>query len=210
MAQAPSFRSRIAAPAAALGLLLGVGCSGSKSHGAAASANLATIQGDITYVRIPLLTDANGVPTGLDSNSANYKTLPARGIFVRAYELDPTSSQWRVSQVIQTDSNGHYTFGVPAGSNYTIQVESFTQPFSGSAVSVIADPNGLSSTLPQAQRAHYLLRSAPDGTPATPSTPLPAGTITAGSTYTVNFAVDLSTRWMTGPTELGSDGSSPG
>ncbi|HXC17214.1 MAG TPA: hypothetical protein VNV60_07225 [Holophagaceae bacterium] len=94
---------------------------------------------------------------------------------------------------------------VPAGDNWIIQVESFTQPFIGSAVSVIADPSGLSSVLPQAQRAHYILRSAPDGTAATPSTLLPAATVATSQTYTANFAVDLSTKWMIGSTELVND-----
>ncbi|HET6329661.1 MAG TPA: hypothetical protein VFF76_02645 [Holophagaceae bacterium] len=210
MAQAPSFRSRIAATAAALGLLLGIGCSG-KSGGNSATSPVAigAIQGNITYVRIPLLKDANGVPTGLETNSANYLTLPARGIFVRAYELDATNAQWRVKQVTQTDVSGNYYLSVPAGDNYSVQVESFTQPFLGS-VSVIADPNGLSSTLPQAQRAHYILRSAPNGTAATSSAPLPAGTVSAGGTYTANFAVDLTTKWMIGSTEVAGDGSSTG
>lgn len=210
MAQAPSFRSRIAASVAVLGLLLGVGCSGSKSKSAAASANLATIQGDITYVRIPLLTDTNGVPTGLDPNPANYKTLPARGVAVRAYELDPNTSQWRAKQVGYADSKGHYSFTVPPGDNYAIQVESFARPYGDSAISLVADPNGLSSTLPQAQRALYFLRSAPDGTAATPTALLPASNINAGSTHTVNFDVDLNTSWMIGSRELLSDGTAPG
>ena len=207
MAQAPSFRSRIAVSAAALGLLLlGIGCSGKTHQLPSPGIATGTIQGTITYVRIPLATDANGVPMGLDTNTANYKTLPARGVFVRAYELDASNSIWHMKQVTQTDASGHYSMIVPAGDNYTVQVESFTQPYVGSAVSVIADPNGLSSLLPQAQRAHYLLRSAPDGTPAASSTP-PTGTIADTATYTANFTVDLSTKWMTGSLELIPDGS---
>lgn len=209
MSHAPSFRSRIAAAAAALGLLIAVGCGG-KDHGSdVANASLGTIKGDITYVRIPLVKDANGVPTGLETNSANFQTLPARGVAVRAYELDADTGQWRAKQITYANEQGHYAFLVPAGENYAIQVESFTQPFLGSAVSVIADANGLSSTLPQAQRSQYILRTAPDGTSATPSAPLPASKVNADSTYTVNFAVDLTTPWLTASRELLSDGTSP-
>ncbi|MBS1784006.1 MAG: hypothetical protein JST24_01100 [Acidobacteria bacterium] len=209
MSHAPSLRSRIAAAAAALGLLVAVGCGGKNESSPAAEVKVATIKGDVTYVRVPLTKDSNGVPTGLETNPANYLTLPARGVGVRAYQLDPTTSRWRVKQVVYTDSKGHYAMLVPAGENYAIQVESFTQPFLGSVVTVIADPNGLSSTLPQAQRARYFLRAAPDGTLATSATPLPASTVIANSTYTLNFTTDLSTSWLTGPSELISDGTDP-
>ncbi len=208
MSQAPTFRSRIAAAAAALGLLLAVGCSGKKSSDAA-PVTTAILQGNVTYVRIPLAKDSNGVPTGLDTNPADEQTLPARGLGVRAYELDSNTSQWRVKQVGYTDSTGHYAFIVPAGTNYAIQIESFTQPYIGSVVTVIADPSGLSSTLPRAQRARYFLRSGADGTPATAASPLPSATVVAGSTYTANFAVSLATPWMTGSMELQADGTSP-
>ncbi len=207
MSHAPSLRSRIAAATAALGLLIAVGCTG-KKHSDDTASNNGAIQGNITYLRVPLAKDANGVPTGLDTNPSDYLTLPARGIAVRAYELDPTTSRWRVIQVAYTDSTGHYSFLVPAGDNYAIQVESFTLPYVDAPVSLVADPNGLSSTLPQPQRSRYFLRCAPDGTPATSSLLLPASTVVAGTTYTANFAVDLNTSWMTGSLELASDGSS--
>lgn len=208
MSHAPSLRSRIAAAAAALGLLLAVGCSGKKSS-EAAPVTTAVLQGNVTYVRIPVAKDSNGMPTGLDTNPADYQTLPARGVAVRAYELDPNTAQWRAKQIGYTDSNGNYSFAVPAGDNYTVQVESFARPFGLYAISLVADPNGLSSTLPQAQRAHYFLRCAADGTPATSSAPIPSSTTIAGSNYTVNFAVNLTTSWMTGSTELKADGTSP-
>lgn len=210
MAPAPSLRSRFAASAAVLGLLFATGCSGKKNDTPASSAKLATLQGDITYVRVPLTKDTNGVPTGLETNPANNKVLPARGIYVRAYEYDSTTSQWKFRQVAQTDANGHYAFLVPEGDNYILQVESFTQPYLGSVVSLIADPNGLASTLPQVQRPRYLLRAAPNGTAATPSNPTPSSSVVQGQTYTANFTVDLATSWLTGSIELGAGGVAPG
>ena len=207
MAPASSLRSRIAAAAAALGLLLGTACSGSKKNSAAASSSIGGIAGNITYVRIPVVKDSNGVPTGLETNPANFKTLPARGIAVRAYEYDTTNGQWRVKQTAFTDANGHYTMAVPAGDQYFVQVESFAFPFGSDHVYLTADPNGLASTLRWAQRPLYFVRASPDGVAATPSTLLPSSDIAAGSSHTANFAIDLTTSWMVADLETGSDGS---
>lgn len=209
MPPAPSFRSRIVATAATLGLLFGIGCSGKK--GSLQQPGIATgvIQGNVTYLRVPVAKDPSGTPTGLDTNPADYLTLPARGLAVRAYQYDPTSAQWSMRQIVYTDATGHYAMTVPAGDNYTVQIESFTQPYLGSLVNVIADPNGLASTLPQAQRPRYFLRASPAGVAATVGTPAPVASVALNGSYTVNFATDLSTTWQVGRTDLSVGGVAP-
>ena len=209
MPPAPSFRSRIAATAAVLGLLLGIGCSGKKSSIQQPGIATGVIQGNVTYLRVPVAKDVSGTPTGLDTNPADYLTLPARGLAVRAYQFDTASTQWFVRQIVYTDATGHFTMTVPAGDNYTIQIESFTQPYLGSLVNVIADPNGLSSTLPQAQRPRYFLRASPAGVAATVGTPAPVASVALNGSYTVNFAANLSTTWQIGRTDLSIGGVAP-
>lgn len=209
MPHASSLRSRIAASTAALGLLLGLGCSGKKKAAAPVVHTLATLKGKITYVRIPLLKDSTGVPIGLETNPANFQTLPARGVAVQAFRLDPTSSQWRLEQTTFSDSNGNYSMVVLAGDDYEVQVEGLVQFQGLYPITLVADPNGLSSTLPQAQRSRYFLRSSADGTPATPSNLLPVSNVKGDSTHTANFTVDLSTSWMIGSLETSIDRSIP-
>jgi hypothetical protein len=213
MAPAPSFRSRIAASAAALGLLFVLGCGGKGSSSSAADDTTATIQGKVTYTRIPLLKDVNGVPTGLETNPANFVVLPARGLRVRVYQHDTANGadRWVVRQSTGTDSNGNYTATVAAGSDVTVQVESATVPDTSgpSPVSVLADPNGLSSLVPETQRPLYIQRAAPDGTQASISNLLPVSAMAAKGTATLNFTLDQATTWLVGRTDLALDGSSP-
>src|SRR5690348_3279839 len=133
MAQAPSFRSWIAAPAAALGLLLALGCKGGGGDSSSSVAPTGTIQGNITYTRIPLIKDVNGVPTGLETNPANYLTLPARGVIARAFQHDTSNGadRWVLRQTASTDSNGNYSMTVPSGDGYVVQVESSNRPNQG-------------------------------------------------------------------------------
>lgn len=211
MAPAPSLRSRIAASAAALGLLAALACGGGKGgDGSSPQAQSATVQGKVTYTRIPLAKDANGIPTGLDTAAASLQTLPARGLVVAAYSQDATSGLWSLKDRGTTDTNGHYTLALPPSVSYVIQLQSTEQPFSGSSVNLIADPNGLGSTVPEPARVRYLLRKAPDGTAAAAGNLTPASVVAAQGTYTADFAVDLSTTWLTGSLEVAANGTYPG
>lgn len=196
MMSAFRFRRLTVGLGAALGLLGALACGGHKGGGS--SSSHATIQGTVTYVRVPLATDSNGVPTGLQTDSTKFTTLPARNVTLRLYQrqvITPSSGspvvQWTFSQNGATDSNGHYIFNVTPGGDYTIELTGGTD---GSAVHLIADPDGLASTLPQSQRLRYGLRKAPDGTAATVANVAPYSTVNAD--VTVNFAVDLSTTWL--------------
>ncbi|MBS1767873.1 MAG: hypothetical protein JST05_10800 [Acidobacteria bacterium] len=156
--------------------------------------------------------DANGVPLGLDTNPADLQTLPARGVAVGVYTFDTTRSQWFEKTKGYTDSNGHYSLKVPSGSTYVVELESSfssSSSLGSSSANLLADPDGLSSLLPISQRVQYLLRKAPDGTAATASSPLPVSLVNQGATYTVDFAVDLSTQWLTGVLDEGLGNSAP-
>ena len=210
MAPASSLRSRIAACSAALGLLFALGCGG-KSAPVATPTN-GVIKGTVTYTRPPLTFDANGVPTGLDTDPAHLQTLPLRGVAVSIYHLNNStgSPRWiRVSKVF-TGASGKYDTQVPATGNYLVQIESRIQPPGSKAVSLIADPNGLASTLPQVERPLYLLRAATDGTPATPANLTPTGSVPLNASTTADFTIDATTTWLTGSVELNMDNSSVG
>lgn len=208
MAPAPSFRSRIAAAAAAFGLLFGLGCGGGKS-GQGGPKPVAVIKGTITYTRPPLTFDVNGVPTGLDTNPANLLTLPLPGVSVRAYQRDDSGSspRWVLRKNAFTDATGKFFMQLAPGNNYLVQVESELKP-GNNLLSLIADPNGLSSTVPQIERARYLLRASPSGTPATPSDLTPVQSIAGNGVYNSNIAIDGTTQWLVGSNEINSDGSS--
>ena len=177
--------------------------SSSKSTAPATAISTATISGKVTYVRIPLLTDANGVPTGLESNSANFKVLPMRGALVRVYqakdETNPDGTKTRVwilpASPTLSDSTGAYSITVPQGSDTFVEVTSIFQ-FSNQQVRLIADPNGINSSLPQSERVIYSARKGADGsTPA--GNPTPGTPVTANAT--LNFDLGLTDKLWIAP-----------
>ena len=185
-------------------LTLSLACkSSSKNNGTTIGTATAAISGKVTYVRIPLLSDANGVPTGLETTSANFKALPMRGALVRVYQakdetnLDGTKTRvWILSAAPSlTDSTGAYSVTVPQGFDTFLEVTSIFQ-VSNQQVRLIADPNGINSSLPQSERVIYSARkgadgSAPAGNP-TPGTPVAANA-------TLNFDLGLNDKLWIAP-----------
>ncbi len=186
---------------AAVAFGLSFGCKSKfSSNGPAVPAGSITLSGKVTYVRVPLVTNANGVPTGLETNTANFKDLPARGVLVRAYqakdETNPDGTKtrvWKTTASGFTDTTGTYSFVVSQGTDTFL--ETFTV-FQSSAVltRIIADPSGVNSSVPQADRLLYSLRKGVDGsTPAGNSTPGTPATANA----TVNFDVGITDKlWL--------------
>jgi hypothetical protein len=185
---------------AAAGLFLLSGCGGSNSTGdgstPAATVN-ATVK--VNYTRIPLVLDANGVPTGLDSNPANFKTLPARGVQVRLWQgsdqtnPDGTKTRvWLLAQQGLCDTTGTVLFNAPKDLDVFFEVLSTTSAGNASGTSIIADPDGINSGLPIGERRFYALRKGFDGS-APAGNPVPGTKATAAATIT--FDVGLSDKW---------------
>lgn len=201
MAWITLLRRPVAALAAA-GLFLLSGCGGSKSTGDGSSppADSITVTVKVNYTRIPLVFNANGVPTGLEQNSANFKNLPARGVQVRIWqakdETNPDGTKarvWLTNISASTDSTGSATLtGVPKDTDAFVEVLSVIPLTATVNVRIVADPNGVHSSLPVGERLVYALRKGVDGgVPA--GNPLPAGK--ASTSTTLTFDVGLSDKW---------------
>ncbi|WP_243288415.1 hypothetical protein [Geothrix terrae] len=200
----PLYRATLRALGAVVLLASALACGGKKG-GDSAAATTITVSGTVTYTRVPLATDANGVPTGLvDSTVAtNLKSMPARYAKIRVYQrndqLNPDgvtkSTSWiQVSSKddsTYTDANGAYSVTVAKDKPLMVELLS-TFDGGGTPVNLIGDPAGINSTIPQATRYRYAMRKAVDGTaPSGDPTPsaLPAGN------SVVNFTVGLSDAW---------------
>ncbi len=179
-------------------------CKSSSSGGTTTTTgSTATISGKVTYVRIPLLSGADGVPTGLETNSSNFKVLPLRGALVRIYqakdETNPDGTKTRVwtlpAPPVYTDSTGAYSFSVPQGSDAFVEVISFFQN-SNQQFRLIADPNGINSSLPQSERVTYSARKGTDGS-APAGNPIPGAPVTANAT--LNFDIGLNDKLWIAP-----------
>ncbi len=193
--------SALVAIGAAGFLTLSLACkSSSKSTSTTPTTATATVSGKVTYVRIPLVSDADGMPTGLETDPANFKVLPLRGAQIRVYqakdETNPDGTKTRVWIPTQTytDSTGAYSVTLPQGADTFAEVISVFQ-ISGQYARVIADPNGINSSLPQSERVIYSVRKGVDGT-APANNPVPGTAFTANAT--VNFDVGVSDKlWIT-------------
>lgn len=184
-----------------------IGCKSSKGGSANASSTL-VITGKLTYTRIPLLVDGNGVPTGLETVPANFKVLPLRGASVIAFqgtdETNPDGTKTRVWKKVNgatSDLTGSYTMTVNSGPDTFLEVQSVFQ--SGNLqFRIIADPAGVNSSLPQADRVVYTARKGLDGTsPAGNPTPgTPASTATS-----VNFDLGINDKFWLTPSNLSND-----
>ena len=185
-------------------ILACLGCSkGSSSSSNTTPTPTTTVNGTVTFTRIPLVKDASGVPTGLETDSTKYLTGQlARNVNVRAYQYiteTPSTgspfSYWKLISNTYTDSSGKYGFSLPQDKPLMIQLGSEFIKGASDPINLIADPNGIQSTVPAPKRLRYVLRKAVDGTPATSTNLLPSSTATT-TTATVDFTVGLSDKWI--------------
>jgi hypothetical protein len=213
----PLYRASLRALGAVVLLAATLACGGKK--GESAPTTTITLSGTVTYTRVPLATDANGVPTGLADSSVatNLKTLPAKGVLVRVYQrndqLNPDGTTKSTSWLVVTggstftDANGLYSVTVPKDKPLMVELLSTFDGGENHSVNVVGDPAGINSTLPQAVRYRYAMRKAVDGT-APAGNPTPAA-IPAGDSV-VNFTVGLTDAWwLVNPTYLFGNAVAP-
>ena len=183
---------------AAVLLGLGAGC-----HHGANSGN-AGISGRVYYTRQPVNYDpVTGAPSGLGSGVA----VPARGVVLRAFQMWLAYDQsgiphhtWRLTATALTDSTGYYNFGsvFPTGYPTFVEVDSIFQQAGDhqSQVRLIADPNGITSTLTEPRRPVYALRQDVAGQPfADPGDATATPAVLQGSA-TMNFSFGLADPWV--------------
>ncbi len=208
----PSWLRLCAAMIFMAGLLgLSDGC----HHGAGAATGTVSLSGYITFNRTPVLYNAAGQPTGLGATPVTY---PARGVVVRAFQLDYDVDQngksiqvWHMAATTSTDINGYYSFtnSVYGGYATFVEVDSVFQQATGhqSIVQVIADANGLSSTVPEPQRPIYVFREDVGGTVVTspvasdPTQPFPASgqsnvAVISASISPLNIILGSTDNWQ--------------
>lgn len=202
----PLYRAFLRTLGAVALLVVAMACGG-KSDTATASSTTINLAGTVTFTRVPLALDANGVPTGLvDSSVAtNLVTKPAGGVLIRAYQrydqTNPdgttTTATWRLIKTGFTDANGLYGLVVPKDRPLMVEVLSSFDGTGGHTVNLIGDPAGIQSLVPQASRYRYALRKAIDGT-APAGNPTPSALPTGDAV--VNFSVGLTDPWwLTNP-----------
>ena len=196
---------------ASAALLLAFGCKGSSNDAApATAAETVAVSGTVTYVRIPAVTDANGVPTGPETDTTKYVTLPAPGVFVRFIQKTEETlpdgvtkaTVWKAVGSTVTSATGTYSSTVPK--NSPIFVELITR-FSATGLSLrLIGDVAIGSSIPQADRRLYSLRKGLDGSDATAPAFVPATSASVAST--VNFTVGLNDPWLLTQEALGSVG----
>ncbi|MCE1204153.1 MAG: hypothetical protein LWW79_06050 [Holophagaceae bacterium] len=181
-------------------LAVALACGG-KSKGSTTASTSALITGTVTYSRVPLATDANGVPTGLQDASvaANLKSLPARGVVLRAYQkieqTNPNGTKtypWIVVRTTTSDASGNYVLSVTKDRPTMVEVLSSFVGGGNLLINVIAEPDGITSTTGALDRLRYALRKAADGT-APANNNAPNSVISSDSV--VNFTVGLNDEW---------------
>ncbi len=182
-------------------LALALACKGS-SGTSAASDTVALISGTVTYSRVPLAKDANGVPTGLvDSTvAANLTSLPARGVVLRIYQKveqtkpDGTKTLvWQLTGSGFTDTSGNYSLSATKDRPTLVELQSSFAGGGTSLINLIAEPGGFNSTTLNYNRLRYGMRKAVDGTASTSTNNVPASVLSANAT--VNFTVGLNDPW---------------
>ena len=195
-------------------LALTLACHGKSGSGQPAGTN--NIIGTVTYSRVPLAKNAQGMPTGLvdASVAANLQTLPARGILVRVYQQIPQTQSdgstvllWYEADEVMTDANGAYTVTVTNGRQTMVEVLSTFDGGTGNRIRLVAEPQGINSATPAIDRLQYALRKAADGTaPAGNNAPNSLLTVNC----TVNFTVGLNDAWwVTDPVVVLSNQQTP-
>ncbi|WP_243303201.1 hypothetical protein [Geothrix oryzisoli] len=215
----PLYRASLRALGAVALLAAALACGGKKGGSSPTATPTATITGTVTYSRVPLATDANGVPTGLmdGSVSTNLKSLPARGVMIRVYQrndqLNPDGVTKTTSWLVLsggstfTDANGAYSVTVPGDKPLMVELMSSFDGGEGHSVNLVGDPAGINSTITQATRYRYAMRKAADGT-ATAGDPIPSAIPAKDSV--VNFTVGLTDAWwLVNPSYLFSSSVAP-
>jgi hypothetical protein len=187
---------------AALSLMLLAACSGKdkEEDSSPSGPGTVTVTVQVNYTRIPLVSNAEGIPTGLESDPAKFKKLPARGVQVRLWqgkdETRPDGTKvkvWSLANSSAADSAGSVKFsGVSKDEDTFIEVTSFLLVPGIGPIRIVADPAGIGSSLPIAERQVYGLRKAVDGS-APAGNPVPGVKPTADTTVT--FDVGLGDRW---------------
>ncbi len=181
------FRLRVRAAMLVMAGLFGLGC-----HKGTNPANL-NISGMVTFVRPPVQYDpVSGSPTGYGSTGVVY---PGRNLVVKAFFLDTDigadgllHQNWRLGGSTVTDDNGNYSIGgLVVGYSTFIEVDSIFQQTDGdgATVQVIADPDGIGSSLPEPQRPIYAYRVDVAGVPVPGQNPVAANDTTIGSPVAV-------------------------
>ena len=193
----PLYRASLQTLGAIVLLALALACHGKRGS----SATTATITGTVVYKRVPLIKDANGVPTGLADATvaANLVNLPAQGATIRIYQqvaqTAPDGSivnAWILAQTTSTGTTGLYSVTVPSGRLTMVELLSSFNGGAGQVINLIAEPQGISSTTPAADRLQYAMRAGADGSvPANNNVP---ATVISGNSV-VNFTVGLNDAW---------------
>jgi len=200
----PLYRAFLQTLGAAALLALALACGGKETNTTQTPASVdVTISGKVSYQRVPLVKDAQGVPTGLADPTvvANLQTLPARGVTVRVFQqIEQTAPDgtktpvWILVRRGLTDVLGQYSLPVPKDRPTMVEVLSSFNDFNekDQVVNVVAEPGGVDSLTVALDRLNYALRKAPNGAaPAGNNTP--SSTMTADTT--LDFAVGLSDAW---------------
>jgi hypothetical protein len=203
----PLYRAFLQTLGATLLLAMALACH-SKHNNSATAANAApTISGIVTYARVPLSTDANGVPTGLvDATvAANLKVLPARGVVVRAFQqVNQTQPDgitiktfWTLVRTAYTDSTGAYSLAVARDLPTMVEISSTFSGGTGSPINLIAEPKGINSDITAPDRLRYGMRKAADNTTTSGITPtnITIPNSPSSSSSVVNFSVGLNDEW---------------
>ncbi len=192
---------RFLAVLAALCVLpLGLGCGGGKTNPVTPAPTSVTVSGTVTYTRKPLLFNPDGTPSGLETDTAKFTTLPLRGVYVRFYqskaETDASGNPvtvWKVVSAVSTDVDGKYTSSVPIDEPTFVEIASSSSLGSGLRLvaGAVSDPTQVMD------RPYYFLRknaggATPDGDPA-------PGGIALSADATVDFAIGVATPWWKAP-----------
>jgi hypothetical protein len=210
----PLYRAFLQTLGAVVLLALTLACHGKSGSGQ--PAGTAIITGTVTYARVPLAKDAQGLPTGLvdASIATNLQTLPARGISVRFYQHLPqtnpdgsTTLVWYLAQEVLTDVNGYYAVTLAYNTQTMVEVLSTFDGGNGNHIRLVAEPQGINSATPAIDRLQYALRKAADGT-------APAGNNVPNSLLSVNCTVDFAVGlndawWVTDPVVVQSNKLTP-
>ena len=179
-----------------------ISCGGSNGSSIDETPSTHSVTGTITYKRLPIKVDDNGYPVGLESPD-EAETLPLRGISVRAvYSTEETMPDdtkvpvWQISDWTNTNSEGKYTLYLPDDDTLTAYVEILSVfNYLGYNMRVIADPNGINSLEPQADRFLYSIRKGIDGS-APADNPTPA--VAKSGEITLDIEIDLDDKWWVG------------
>lgn len=188
-------------------LALGIVACGGKDSSATTTTTTTTqvtVKGKVTYTRIPVLTNDQGVATGFETDAAKFTSLPARGLRVRLFVNKEVTDgagaktrQWTETLITTTGDTGEYTFKFDKGSEAFIEVQSAASSTELGDLRIIADPNGTASPVLAGDRVLYSLRKAISATQPAQPTPLPGAVVDVDTT--LDFAVDLNTRWWVSP-----------